>query len=81
MMRGGDRRSQKADIRHGGNPIWEYRTRIGISQSELAERMYLSQSAISDMERGRCRVSRYALEWIEDHQGGGIDEARFSPTV
>lgn len=71
MTHGGDRRSARADIHHHGNPLWEYRKRLGVNQQELAERMYISQQTVSDVESGRRKASNYVLGWIESHPIGG----------
>jgi len=49
-----------------GNPIWEYRVKYNLTQRELAKQMYITQETISAWERGKCKVSRYALEWLRE---------------
>ena len=55
---GGDRRSSRAPIYHPGNRLWEYRMMRGISQSALAEEMYIQQQTISGMENGKYKISK-----------------------
>ncbi|MBO0737332.1 MAG: helix-turn-helix transcriptional regulator [Alphaproteobacteria bacterium] len=56
----------------------DFRTRMGWTQSELARRLELSPSRISDYEKGQTRSSpprpapipkvvEYALRWLEEH--------------
>lgn len=70
---GGDRRSERAKgthINHLGNPLWEFRVMNGLTQKTLGKRLYISQQAISDMERGRISISEYVLQWMKDHPEG-----------
>lgn len=67
---GGDRRSygyhHKQSAIRMGNPVWEYRVKHNLTQRELAKRMYTSQETVSAWERGKCKVSKYALEWLRE---------------
>ena len=66
---GEDRRSPTAmakHINHLGNPLWEYRVSLGLTQRDLAEKMYISQQCISDMERGRAKISTYVRGWLRE---------------
>lgn len=65
-MWGGDRRSPKAHVNHVGNPLWEYRVMNRLTQRELAEEIYISQSTISDMERGRSPITDYVKDWLRE---------------
>lgn len=47
----------------GDRPEWAvhlkgFRTREGLTQSELALRLGIRQSQISDMERGKCSIGK-----------------------
>ena len=44
-----------------GKRVEETRKRLGMSQAELAERAGISQTTLSDIERGRNERSRYAV--------------------
>ena len=66
---GGDRRSTTAKakhINHLGNPLWEYRVSHGLTQRDLSEEIYISQQCISDMERGRAKISKYVRGWLQE---------------
>lgn len=66
---GGDRRSPTAmakHINHLGDPLWEYRVSRGLTQRDLAEEMYICQQSISDMERGRAKISKYVRGWLQE---------------
>ena len=70
---GGDRRSEHAKgahINHLGNPLWEYRVMLGLTQKVLAQRMHVSQQNISDMECGYLKINDYVLQWMKDHPEG-----------
>ena len=75
LRHGGDRRSYKALVHHPGNPLWEYRKRLGLTQQKLAEQMFVSQEVISDMEIGRRKVSDYVIGWMKEHQNGDESDA------
>jgi len=70
---GGDRRSEMAKakhINHPGNRLWEYRVSRGLTQRELAERLYVTQQCISCMERGATRISAYTQQWLDAQEKG-----------
>lgn len=48
-----------------GKRVEEARKRLGMSQAELAERAGISQTTLSDIERGRNDRSRYAVNLSE----------------
>lgn len=60
-------RPRRGSSTHPGNPVWEYRRKLGITQHQLSERMRISERSISGMERGTIEVTPYALGWIEAH--------------
>ena len=62
---GGARRGPTAHVNHVGNPLWEYRVENHLTQRELAEQMYVAQSSISDMERGRTKIQPYVKDWLK----------------
>jgi predicted transcriptional regulator len=68
---GGDRHSAAALQRysHPGNQLWEYRAKLGLTQGKLAERFYVTQQSISDMERGRTPIMPHIKAFL-DEQGG-----------
>lgn len=46
--------------------MWEYRVSHGLTQRDLAEEIYISQQCISDMERGRAKISKYVRGWLQE---------------
>ena len=66
---GGDRRSKEWCSREGnkkaGNPLYAYRSAMGLTQAELGERLHTAQVHISAMERGTRRINEYVTTWLK----------------
>ena len=62
---GGARRGPTAHVNHLGNPLWEYRVEHRMTQRQLADAMYMGQQSISDMERGKTKLSEYVKDWLK----------------
>jgi len=52
----------------------ETRIKVGLNQRELAEKVHMSQSLISDFERGTRKVYRSAAARLSDALGVPVDE-------
>lgn len=71
------RADQKLDKRRGPrisstvNPVKAFRSRHNLTQSQLAEMLFMSKGAIEDMERGKSNVSEYVMRWMaaKDEEG------------
>ena len=51
---------------HIGNPLWEYRVKHNITQRQLAKQLYITQTRISAMERGKQQISSYVMDWLRE---------------
>ena len=67
---GGDRRSAEFKARqrdnYPGNPLREYREKHNLTQNELAVKLFVSRSTISDIECGKTKMNRYIKEWLRE---------------
>jgi transcriptional regulator with XRE-family HTH domain len=57
-------KTEEAFYRHISEKIKEIRNKRGMSQSELAQVMYKTGKAVSDIERGRVHVDLFDLSLI-----------------
>lgn len=60
-----------------GKNIKDARTRLGMSQSELAEKLHYSTQMVSNWENGKSRVREEAREQLSEILGIPIDYATY----
>ena len=57
-----------------GGQIKRHRTRLGLSQEELADRIFVTRQSVSNWENGKTYPDLQSLLWLSDLFGLSLDE-------
>lgn len=68
-------------MQHSPKPIVAYMKRYGLTQSQFAELVGASQSAVSQWLQGKTRISVRRGKLIEERTGGGVRKSKLFPKL